>query len=259
MICNDLRSIQLLQLSMLKELDRICRKHNIKYWLEAGTLLGAVRHGGFIPWDDDLDVAMLSDDYHKFLSVAEKELPDSIFLQTKASDPSSFHNYAKLRDTNSLYIEFRTDFSKSGQKGVYVDIFEFDYYPNISKKTIRFFYKMIGKTKDILGDKRDMTFKTVLQYFVFNIEKFIFKPIWKIIDKKKSKKYASYTIEDNGYFIKQLTDDIFPLKMIKFEDQEFPAPNNCDSYLKVLYGNYMEMPPVEKRLQHAYAYFINIH
>ena len=258
MIHNDLRSVQLLQLDILKELDRICKKHDIKYWLEAGTLLGAVRHEGFIPWDDDLDVGMLSGDYKKFLKIAEEELPDSIFLQTKTSDSSSFQNYAKLRDTNSLYIEYQTDFSISGHKGVYIDIFEFDYYPDISKKTIRFFYNKIGKTTDILSKKQKLSLKTILQYFVFNIQRVTFKFIWKLMNKKKSKKFIANIIEDNGYCVKQKTNSIFPLKATKFEGQEFPAPNDSDSYLKSLYGNYMELPPIEKRGGHAYAYFINL-
>ena len=258
MIHNDLRSVQLLQFDILKELDSICKKHGINYWLEAGTLLGAVRHGEFIPWDDDLDVAMLSSDYQKFLIVAEKELPNSIFLQTKASDPSSLNNYAKLRDRNSLYVEYQTDFSTFGNKGVYIDIFEFDYYPNISRKSIRFFYNKIGRTTDFLGKKQKLSLKTILQYFIFRIERFVFKLIWNCLNKNKSKKYIANLIEDNGYHVKQLTDNVFPLKLMNFEGQEFPVPNNSDAYLKSLYGNYMTLPPEEKRKGHAVAYFTNL-
>jgi lipopolysaccharide cholinephosphotransferase len=160
---------------------------------------------------------------------------------------------------NSLYIEYQTDFSVSGYKGVYIDVFEFDYYPDIPEKMIRFFYKKTGVTTDILNKKQKLSMKTVLQYFVFNIEKYTFRVIWNLINKKRSKKYMANVIEDNGYCIKQRTDWIFPLKTMRFEDQEFPVPNNSDLYLRTLYGDYMRLPPEEKRVVHAYAYFINLH
>ena len=78
-----LRKAQMREVAILQEVDKICRKHDIKYWIDFGTLLGAVRHGGFIPWDDDLDISMLSSDYQKFMEVAPQELPDWLFLQNK--------------------------------------------------------------------------------------------------------------------------------------------------------------------------------
>ena len=79
---QQLRTCQLKQLGILEEIDRICRKHNISYWLDGGSLLGAVRHGGFIPWDDDIDIAMPQDDARRFAEVAPKELPSTLRLQT---------------------------------------------------------------------------------------------------------------------------------------------------------------------------------
>ena len=80
---QSLREAQLKMLHILEDIDRICKTHNILYWIEGGTLLGAMRHGGFIPWDDDLDVSMMRKDYAKFLSVASKELPSTMFLQSQ--------------------------------------------------------------------------------------------------------------------------------------------------------------------------------
>ena len=79
---NNVRDLQLICLDMLKEVDRVCRKHNILYWLEGGTMLGAVRHRGFIPWDDDLDIAMFREDYDRFCEIAPQELKSGYFLQT---------------------------------------------------------------------------------------------------------------------------------------------------------------------------------
>ena len=120
-----LRACQLKQLEILKEIDRICKKHHIDYWLDGGTLLGAVRHGGFIPWDDDIDIAMRQEDMQRFEQVAPSELPAHLFLQSPRTEPDSKEPIVKVRDLNSFYVEPGDDFSADYQKGLYVDIFPF--------------------------------------------------------------------------------------------------------------------------------------
>lgn len=129
-VADNLRACQLKQLSILKEVDRICRKHKLSYWLDGGTLLGAMRHGGFIPWDDDIDIGMTLEDMQAFMKVAPSELPDTLFLQTPESDPTSKEPIVKIRDLNSIYIEAGDTFSVEYQKGLYVDIFPFIDYPH---------------------------------------------------------------------------------------------------------------------------------
>ena len=103
---KNLRKAQLIMFNLLKELDKVCKKNNINYWLDSGTLLGAVRHKGFIPWDDDIDICMLEKDYKKFLKIAKKELSENVFLQTEETDKNYiWFPYAKLRDRNSVFIE----------------------------------------------------------------------------------------------------------------------------------------------------------
>ena len=102
---RNLRNCQLKQLSILEEVDRICRKHEIPYWLDGGSLLGAVRHGGFIPWDDDIDLGMRLEDLKRFIQVAPAELGENLFLQTPESDSSSKEPIIKIHDLNSLYLE----------------------------------------------------------------------------------------------------------------------------------------------------------
>ena len=130
-VADNLRACQLKQLSILKEVDRICRKHKLSYWLDGGTLLGAMRHGGFIPWDDDIDIGMTLEDMQAFMKVAPSELPDTLFLQTPESDPTSKEPIVKIRDLNSIYIEAGDTFSVEYQKGLYVDIFPFIDYPTV--------------------------------------------------------------------------------------------------------------------------------
>ena len=115
---QQLRRCQLKQLGMLQEIDRICRKHNIGYWLDGGTLLGAVRHGGFIPWDDDIDIAMREEDLQRFVEVAPQELPDTLFLQSRETEPGYPSPVAKVRDKNSFYVEPSDDMAADYQKGL---------------------------------------------------------------------------------------------------------------------------------------------
>ena len=121
----DLRRLHQVQLAMLLELDRVCRRLGVGYQLGAGTLLGAVRHGGFIPWDDDVDVVMLRTDYRRFLRDAPALLDSSLFLQTWRSDPHFQEGFAKLRRHDSA---FREELRQNllHHHGIYIDIFPFD-------------------------------------------------------------------------------------------------------------------------------------
>src|SRR5258706_5548210 len=121
---NRTRQCQLVMLRMLKILDYLCNKHNVKYFLSGGTLLGAIRHNGFIPWDDDLDVGMTRDNYERFVEYVVPELPNDIFFQNDETDPNypSFHIMeAKLRDKYSRYSK-----TKNWHNGLQIDIIVYD-------------------------------------------------------------------------------------------------------------------------------------
>ena len=121
-----LRRHQLKMLDLVVELDRICKKHNIPYFLYGGTLLGAIRHNGFIPWDDDLDVALYRKDYLRLLEVLPKELPDDIVFQENETDKNYFYFFAKLRDKHSILQEESPYDQVFKEKGIYIDIFPFE-------------------------------------------------------------------------------------------------------------------------------------
>ena len=149
-VSENLRPCQLKQLDILKELASICDKYEIEYWLDGGTLLGAVRHGGFIPWDDDIDIGMPLKGLKKFIEIAPNELSKNLFLQTPETDPSNKEPIIKIRDLNSLYIEAGDTFSAPYQKGLYVDIFPFIDYPTIPRSWVKKLCKGISKSYSIL-------------------------------------------------------------------------------------------------------------
>ncbi len=135
-----MNDIQKEELRILIEFDRICRKHNIKYSLSYGTLIGAIRHQGFIPWDDDIDVGMLREDYEVFLEKGQKLLQSDLFLQTCYTDPKYPQVYAKIRKNNTSFVE-TTVKNIQMHHGIYIDVFPFDYYNDKRINNIVFSYK----------------------------------------------------------------------------------------------------------------------
>lgn len=247
---QTLRLCQLKELSILEEVARICEKHNIAYWLDAGTLLGAVRHGGFIPWDDDIDIGMTRSDLEKFKQVAPTELPKHLFLQTPQTD-SDKKPIAKVRDLNSFFIEKSDSFFNDYQKGIYIDIFCFTDYPTIPRSWVRI-HKKISKSYSILHANHYYSLRSFAEFFFFGAQYAICRLVWEMICLfSKKGTYTGYSLHTNGCGNIHLKKTIFPLSEITFEGKRFKAPANPDLYLKDLYKNYMEIPPEEQRIIHA--------
>src|SRR5690554_5979187 len=125
----QLAKVHKVQLEIANEVKRICEKNNIKYFMIAGTLLGAVRHRGFIPWDDDLDIGMLRNDYKRFIELAAKELNDTYYLETWYTSSGYGMPFAKIRKNDTRYIEKSSKDVKC-HPGIFIDIFPFDNVPN---------------------------------------------------------------------------------------------------------------------------------
>jgi len=248
---NVLRECQLKQLSILEEIDRICSLHAIPYWLDGGTLLGAVRHGGFIPWDDDIDVAMREEDAEKFKRVAKEELRDGLILQTPDSEDTK-EPILKIRDTRSFFVEPQDDFSTGYCKGLYVDIFPFIDYPNVSTKFVKRYGKGISKSYSILHKKHYYSLRSAAEWVFFGMKYCLCRAAWALaFTTKKKDTYISNILINNGYGIMHRQDTIFPLGQIEFEGKIFSAPKHPDHYLTDLYGNYNQLPPKEKRKAHS--------
>ena len=249
---QQLRRCQLKQLGMLQEIDRICRKHNIGYWLDGGTLLGAVRHGGFIPWDDDIDSAMREEDLQRFVEVAPQELPDTLFLQSRETEPGYPSPVAKVRDKNSFYVEPSDDMAADYQKGLFIDIFPMINYPTVSRHFAKKVLLGISKSYSILHHSHYYSLRATAELFWFGGKYLFYKGIWDIVSALRPKTtYLSNILINNGYGIMHRQDSVFPLSTIIFEGKTFMAPANPDAYLSDLYRNYMELPPEEKRIVHS--------
>ena len=248
---RQLRTCQLKQLSILEEIDRICKKNHIDYWLDGGTLLGAVRHKGFIPWDDDIDIAMKKEDAERFITIAPQELREGLFLQTPQNEPQVKEPIIKVRDLNSFYVEQSDNFAANYQKGLYVDIFPMISYPSLPRPFVKRVAKGISKCYSILHKAHYYSLRSFAEFFWFGAQYYLYTGLWNLACcLVKSKRYANIPII-NGYGITHERDQVLPVSVIKFEGLEFSAPHNPDQYLKNIYRNYMEIPPVEKRKFHS--------
>ena len=248
----QLRRCQLKQLSMLEEIDRICQKRHIGYWLDGGTLLGAVRHKGFIPWDDDIDIAMRQEDLQRFIEVAPQELPDTLYLQSRQTEPGYPSPVAKVRDKNSFYIEPSDDMASDYGKGLFIDIFPMVNYPTVSRSFVKKVVLGISKSYSILHRSHYYSLRSCAELFWFGGKYLFCRALWSIIAALRPKDtYLSNILINNGYGIMHRQDSVFPLGTITFEGKTFSAPANPDAYLSDLYRNYMEIPSEEKRVIHS--------
>ena len=241
---ETIKKAQAIMLEMLIEFDRICQRYDLKYWLDSGTLLGAVRHNGFIPWDDDIGISMPVEDYEKFTLIVQSELSRDMFFQNKQTDPTFPFDYNKIRSQKATIIEFHEDGKDINyHQGIFLDIFPM--YVVEKTKLNHIFYKEALEAIRFFSAKR---------FNINFIRNFIVKSLRKL--------HLSWDKNNNTMVIYsgKMPDiaavfdynAIYPLKKMKFENIEFFVPNDCDHYLTSIYSNsYMEIPPKEKQTIHA--------
>jgi len=246
-------------LEMLLEVDRICKKHNITYFLDSGTLLGAVRHNGFIPWDDDVDIAMPRRDYEVFLEVCQNELDSRYFLQTNETDP--FYPFAIAR---ILYKESQMPGHEKVKyrTGYTLDIFAIDNASDsILLQSVRVFIMKVlqGLCKSRLAidyDRYGNRWEKAAVFLTSSVGK-LFPVRWLIkmqhvvatMCRSKSTNYKCCF----SYKFSEL-DRRFPSRVfdgtiqVSFEGHLLPVPRGWHDSLTILYGDYMVLPPVEERI-----------
>ncbi|WP_274972804.1 phosphorylcholine transferase LicD [Bacteroides fluxus] len=239
---STLRKQQLRMLEMLQYIDSVCKKHNIRYWLCSGTLLGAVRHGGFIPWDDDVDIEMLREDYKRLIKVLHEEPSSHYAVQTCQSDSDYTLPFGKLRDLHSHVIE--RGVTKCRYDGCWIDLFY------LEKNTYSCLKLSVGLQKFFLASTGTLKGrpKFLLSFYKALLHNFSF-PILRFINKLFPLKYLYHTY-GVAFYKNRRPEDIFPLGEIEFEGIKFSAPVDVNSYLQRIYGDYMKLPSIDKIKTH---------
>lgn len=267
---DDLRKLQLVELDMLKEFIKVCEKLNLNYYLVGGTLIGCIRHKGFIPWDDDIDVAMPRYDYQIFLEKGQEYLPENLFIQTYKTDNEYTHNFAKIRNSNTTFIE-TTSKSHNINHGVYIDIFPLD---NCS--SLPFLQKYNDFRKNLYNLQLEKYY-----YYESNLNKSFKGKIAKLISdfmyhklnlkeiqEKKEKLFTKYNKKNTKFCInysgawgiKEIwsKEDFSEKLLLDFEDILVSVPKGYDRILKHVYGEYMKLPIKEKQITHHYTEHIDL-
>ena len=241
-----LRRQQHRMLEILLEVDRICKKHNIRYWLSSGTLIGAVRHKGFIPWDEDLDIEMLLPDYERLMRVLPDELPSTMALQSQDTDPNYFFFYAKVRDRRSHLEEGNRYDRVWKEQGIYIDIFPFYKQPlwihMLSEKLQGHVYKIMNR----MGDSNREMWKVRA---ITRFNRYVSYPVLRLLC-RMSKARETYGL-GIPYHDPRHMEDTFPLTTTEFEGFQMPIPGNVHAALTLKYGDYMRMPDIDKIMPHV--------
>lgn len=255
---KELREYQIEQLSLIKEVNRVCQQEGIKYYIICGTLLGAVRHKGFIPWDADMDIGMRRDDYERFRKYWESQSKSSFFFQHYLNEKNhlSPHGILRLKGTHVSFRNQENEKYKPKYDGVYLDVFPIDEAPVEKKKQIHQ-YRQVVIINKIVEQKMARVYEDNISPL-----KLIRKKIVQIILTPLTLKYL-HTIQDkimqkyNGCKSGLLVNLVTPYKLeqqlmderiygtpqkVLFEGIECFAPEDSHSYLQQLYGNYMKIP-----------------
>lgn len=243
----DIKKVQNRLLYMATSIRDVLATHDIPYLLAYGNLLGAVRHKGFIPWDDDFDLFLFDDSYDEAISYLRAEMPKDLFLEDKESEPLFYHGWARVKDLKT-YIEKKISLNTNAYKhqGLGIDLFRL-------KKMKADEEKLYRATEHLAYLKRMKKHKIITDQMyaerAYPVEKEISIEREKLTNSKNRSNQDIYTfcvIYDDRFF----PNDLFPLKEYQYENTTFLGPKNPDPFLTCCYGNYMELPQPEKRRCH---------
>lgn len=239
-----LRKAQIRMTELLEFFDSFCKENHLIYWLDSGTLLGAARHGGFIPWDDDADVMMPIEDFRRLKKLMiGTQFGNDYILQCHDTDSGYFDNWAVLRDLKSEYIQDSNIHNRRLYRGVQIDIFPCNnhfLYPLILFCK-HYQNRLINKPLVDDSDVSRTPFSVLFYYYVFH---YCILPICNIISIpfKHNHVWHYYGI---SFKEKHYLKNIYPLSKIVFENREFNAPRNISAYLTELYGDWKKIPDID--------------
>ena len=265
---EELKELQKVLLDILKEVKRVCDENNIDYFIIGGTALGAVRHKGFIPWDDDIDIGMTRDNYEKFIKIANTKLSEEFFLQTMETEEETPFYFAKVRKNKTKFIEkYVKDINMN--HGIFIDIFPYDKIPNDTKlrkrqqRKVNILANMFIAKSTCEINSEIKTVKDILKNCIRRLLHYILIPFpKKLIYNQLNKECKKYSEEECSKisFVKYgyLTIDIDSVNNLKYEEGSqisfegviVKCPRKITQYLNNQYGDFMKLPKKEDRKGH---------
>lgn len=260
---EELKKLQDTLYGIMEDVVKLCDKHHLTYFLAGGTALGAIRHSGFIPWDDDIDLIMARDDYEKFIQIAIDELGDKYFLDYYKTNKYYHKHHLTIRLNNTTFATegYEKRVAKGIHQGIYLDILPLDYIKSRTSKKTFFDVVMIRSIEYAIRFKCKIVKFKLLKY------KFITLPLSLLPRKLLHKMQYRYCMKDDDkkrdYLIEYCAikhnyrrviydyDVVFPAKKATFNGKQYNVFHDVDKYLTQVYGDYMKLPPVEKREAHS--------
>ena len=261
---EQIQKIQEIELENLRELKRVCDAIGVQFFVYGGSLIGAVRHQGFVPWDDDLDIGMLRADYDKFISEAPKHLSEKYYLQTPYSDKKTPYFYTKLRKNGTKCVEYAAH-RLNIHHGIYVDIYPIDELPNEDavfwerhkkyQKWIRLFVWRQNPYRAARSTTLKQRWKACVRYagaLVLRLvpRSFFIKKLDSISKKDNGKgtgRYGNYSFPKP----QNTFERVLPFETAQFEGESVLLPSDWDGHLRRRYGDYMALPPEDERIGHV--------
>lgn len=259
---EQLKKIHSIEMDILSEVDRICKKYDIKYSLAYGTLLGAVRHKGFIPWDDDVDIWMLREDYVRFSKICATELSEKFFYQSYDTDPEYYYLYNKIRVNGTVFKESFLA-NKKIHHGIYIDIFPIDYVPESSILRKLQYCKLLFFRCGLMAKYLNISERKGMKKIAAMIARVVYAFFSLDYLYKKAVCTATQYDDKEGRYIYDFCDLIGVNSLcekegmektveMSFEKYNFSVRSDYKKVLHTEYGDYMRLPPEDKRISNHY-------
>ena len=251
----DSKTLKEIDVATMTDIDRVCKKHNINYTMIGGTLIGAIRHKGFIPWDGDIDIAMKRCDYEKFIDIYSKEKGENYRILNNKLNPEYYYQFSRVVDTRTEVEEFAM--KPINGLGIFIDVFPID---NINSKFIKlklavisFFVKGLAFKTTKCTHNGKSKIKNIIKSLIYNKNyQYYFDKVQEYSQKENNKKCDKAGVlvcgtGEKDIFYKELFDEY---TYLTFEDKEFMAIKDYEYFLKHRFGDYMKLPPKEEQVDH---------
>lgn len=258
---DDLSKLKEKELEMLKLFLNICQKHDLQYYVLGGTLLGAVRHQGFIPWDDDIDVGMPRKDYQRFLQMGQHALPEGFFLQTHITDPGFPANFAKLRNDRTTFVEYSMKDCPI-HHGIYIDIFPLDFYPEHFSFLFDLKHLLLKLRITDAFSPGNMKLSARL---LRRLSRLLYPSVrCAVLAREQLFRSVSETACLANHCGAWGKKEAMPRSwyaegaLLPFEDLDVLAPKEYDRWLTQVYGDYQKLPPADQQIPHHHIHAFDV-